>query len=311
MDTDKKFCSACGSKLRSGVKFCEKCGATVEASHSSSDFKGLLTFFKIALLLVFVGLGSYAGWRWYQEQPSQTPSPEMASEVVTELPQRSEPVQTPTPPASSEAVARPESEYDLAGVDGIVDIKLDEASTYLPLINNRYRHAMKYEDGDEGMRETVVGVKGDSGVLSAVEFTTSKLFPDDPPSLWVHHYFTRQDGVYFTTDEEPGKAQLWLPNNLTIGTKWKNAIGRYEVVSFDTELTVSGIEFTNVLAYRQRIPEHELDRTIWLAPGYGEIQVRPTGGDFDLSRFVDFQPEPLDSVERLLQRHVVNERKVR
>lgn len=196
-------------------------------------------------------------------------------------------------------------------IPGIERIPLDRAESYLPLPRARYRHSMVYPDGDQGHREMVVAASDDARVTTAIEFTYSKLYPDDPPGLWINHYVARPDGVYRYSDEEPDRAELWLPNDLALGKTWSNALGDFEVTAFDQSLVVNGVPFQGVLAYRHRSQALDLDQTIWLGLGHGEIQGRYGQGGEEFCRFLKVDSEPESRLEELMKRHVVNQDKVR
>lgn len=215
----------------------------------------------------------------------------------------------PTPP--SPQATRSPLPLNTENIPGIEAIPLSEPESYLPFPNTRYRHFLRYPDGDEGVRELLAGRLDGSQALTTVELTHSKLYPNDPPGLWVTHYVTRANGVYRVPDDDLSQAELHLPKNLAKGTRWSNSTGRYEVVAFDKDLTVNGTRFSGVLAYRLQNKELGLDQTTWLAPGLGEILVQPGQGGQDICRFLSADPEDAKTIEKQLLRHSANQKKVK
>jgi len=238
-------------------------------------------------------------------------TPTLISEpvITTELPKTTESAAPkPIPTTSKSTDPQP---LDTTGIAGIESIPLDVPESYLPYINTAYRYFIHYPDGDSGRLEMVVAAADSPSLRTTIELTHSERHPNDPPGLWVYHYLTRKDGLYRVTDEEPSKADLYLPRDLADGKRWKNNVGSFEVTEFDTTITVEGQKFRGVLAYRLRNPKLDLDQTTWLAPGYGEVLVRHGASGDEISRLLGSDPKDAGTVEALVKKHVVNFRKVR
>ena len=274
----------------------------------------------LALSVVLLGVGVKLMGSSTNEKNTSTAQPQGTETPVP--PQTPAPVAVEKEPASPPASERPNSaisatptpvteEKEGDGMDGIVSIPLDRAESYLPYPRTRYRHSIEYPDGDSGHREMVVASSRDGKILTVLEFTYSKMFPDDPPGLWINHYVNRPDGVYRYSDEEPYRAELWLPNDLKLGKKWKSELGEFEVVAFDQSMTVNGTAFEGVLAYRQRNPAVGLDQTIWIATGYGEIQGRWGENGSEMMRLLRVDSESESQIDQLMKRHVVNLDKIK
>lgn len=246
-------------------------------------------------------------------QVDETPAPPETASVSVEK----EPATRPSSGRPNSATPAPppqvteESGVEGDEVDGIVSIPLDRAESYLPYPRTRYRHSIEYPDGDSGHREMVVASSDDGRILTVLEFTYSKMFPNDPPGLWVNHYVSRSDGVYRYSDDEPYRAELWLPNDLKPGRKWKSELGEFEVVAFDQSMTINGTAFEGVLAYRHRNPLLDLDQTIWLATGHGEIQGRWGENGGEMMRLLRADAEPESRIDELMKRHVRNLDKIK
>jgi hypothetical protein len=346
MSDGQSFCTSCGHALGPGCAFCVKCGAAI-ASGRPADApllpprpdrpsptnqgqalaptagKGgswLLPLVGGALVLVLMGVGlkllgqpsgpAKAVIGPTPDQNSATSQPVVeSSSQVPKADSEPDPATVVEPPAQEQAVSetKPPVEED---IPGIVELALDQSETYLPYPRSRYRHSMKYPDGDHGHREMVVA-SSDAQVLTTLEFTHSALYPDDPPGLWVNHYVFRPDGIYRYSDDDPYRAELWLPNDLKLGKTWKSALGEFEIVAFDQEITVNGTPYKGVLAYRQRSSEVGIDQTIWLAPGHGELKGCYGEAGEEFFRLLHVESEPESKIETLMKRHVRNLDKIK
>lgn len=256
-------------------------------------------------------LGSSGGVTFASSSDSKTPPPVESATVSTQQASADPPATEATVDEQPEPQSAVKTDPFDDEIPGIERIPLDRAESYLPLPRSRYRHYMAYPDGDDGHREMVVAVSDDGRVTTILEFTHSRLYPDDPPGLWVNHYVARPDGVYRYSDDDPYRAELWLPNGLALGKTWSNVLGEFEVVGFDETLTVNGVQFQGVLAYRQRNREFDLDQTVWLGLGHGEVLARYGSDGAEFCRLLKADPEPESRIEELVQRHVVNLDKVR
>lgn len=339
MSEEQSFCISCGHGLRPGCAFCEKCGAAAPSAKRvddspilppkarrdtsqtqagqparSSGGSWLLPAVGVALVVVLMGvglklLGSSPGPKTASLEPQAGGNPSTRTETPSEQPEpRSTSLEstTPTPEVTPSLGADPVDEE----IPGIERIPLDRAESYLPYPRSRYRHSMKYPDGDHGFREMVV-TYSDNQVLTTLEFTHSALYPDDPPGLWVNHYVSRADGIYLYSDDDPYRAELWLPNDLTPGKKWKSAMGDFEIVAFDQDVTVNGTPYKGVLAYRQRSSEVGVDQTVWLAPGHGELKGCYGEAGEEFFRLLHVESEPESEIDALMKRHVRNLDKIK
>lgn len=212
---------------------------------------------------------------------------------------------TLAPPASEYMVVELRKSASPQEIEGIERLRLEEPETYLPLINTTYRFAMQYPDGDQGPLEATVASLAESPLETVIETVHSQMYPGEP-SLFVHHFVRRSDGLYRVPDDQPQQAELWLPNRLGPNKSWKTPAGSFVVTRFDADLSLAGMTFAGVLVVRQTHPELGLDRLIHIAPGYGEILVKDSNGGFEWKRFTGLSPADPQQVAELANRHAHN-----
>lgn len=143
------------------------------------------------------------------------------------------------------------------------------AQYFLPGLDLVQVFEARYPDGEAASVTATTGILRTGILRSQVENASG--------SDEVYHFVAREDGLYRVADSQPGEEELWLPNDLSVGTTWKTDTWQSEVLEMNAVVNL-GFDKFQCLKVRRINPAVEVSETAYFAPGHGLVLVEDAEG---------------------------------
>ncbi len=143
------------------------------------------------------------------------------------------------------------------------------AQYFLPGLDLVQVFEARYPDGEAASVTATTGILRTGILRSQVENASGA---DE-----VYHFVARQDGLYRVADSRPDEEELWLPNDLAVGTTWKTDTWQSEVLEMNAVVDL-GFDKFQCLKVQRANPAVEASETAYFAPGHGLVLVEDAQG---------------------------------
>lgn len=143
------------------------------------------------------------------------------------------------------------------------------AQAYLPGFDLVQVFEARYPDGEAASVTSTTGILRTGILRTQVENASG--------SDEVYHFVAREDGIYRVTDSRPDEEELWLPNSLDVGTRWKTDTWQSEVMEMNAVVDL-GFDKFQCLKVQRTNPAVEVSETAYFAPGHGLVRVEDAEG---------------------------------